>query len=237
MSPTYAALVRHADYQQPPGVPSALLPHPLTPEGETQAVRLGDELADLCEERGWRLHPVVHGSSLMRAWQTAELAARRLGERLGQEVEVVTTPELFERSVGSAANLTVAEIEAAVHADPRVDDLTEGWKSRADTRLPFPGAESLAEAGARVARYVEGVLSALEDSPEPRLVVFVGHGAALRHAGVELGLFADYDEARSVSMYHARPVVYATPVGAASGVGWQHEVGEWKPRKQETRID
>ena len=237
MTPTYAALVRHADYQQPPGVPSALLPHPLTEEGEAQAVRLGDELADLCAERGWRLHPVVHASELLRAWQTAELAAGRLAERLGEPVEVATTPDLFERSVGSAANLTVAEIEAVVAADPRHPDLPEGWKSRADTKLPFPGAESLAEAGARVARYVDGVLGSLPASDEPCLVVFVGHGAALRHAGVELGLFADYDEARGVSMHHARPVVYAATDAPASTGAWEHEVGEWKPRKQETRID
>ncbi len=233
LSPIYAALVRHADYHQPSEVPSALLPHPLTQEGEAQALRLGDELADLCEANGWLLEPTLHASSLLRAWQTAELAAGRLAERLGGPVEVVTSSALHERSVGSAANLTVSEIEAAVHADPRYTDLAEGWKSKAHTRLPFPGAESLADAGERVARYVGEVLASIESADASKLVVFIGHGASLRHAGVDLGLFESYDEARSVSMYHARPVVYAT---AESG-GWQHEVGAWKPRKQESRID
>lgn len=188
---------------------------------------------DLCEANGWRLNSTLHCSSLLRAWQTAGLAAGRLTERLGKVVEVVSTNALHERSVGSAANLTVSEIEAVVEADPRYSDLPEGWKSKAHTRLPFPGAESLAEAGERVARYVEEALVSVEAADEPQLVVFIAHGASLRHAGVELGLFETYDKARSVSMYHARPVVYAT---AESGA-WQHVAGEWKPRRQETRID
>lgn len=195
-------------------------------------MRLGDELADLCEANGWRLNSKLHVSSLLRAWQTANLAAGQLAKRRGGVVEVVSTIALHERSVGSAANLTVSEIEAAVQADPRYEALPDGWKSKAHTRLPFPGAESLAEAGERVARYVREVLASVDTEDDPQLVVFIGHGASLRHAGVELGLFENYDEARSVSMYHARPVVYAAAPG-----GWLHESGEWKPRKQETRID
>ncbi len=228
------ALVRHADYHQPAGVPSALLPHPLTAEGEAQALGLGDEVADLATARGWRLHLEVPCSALLRAWQTAGLAASRAAERLGHELTVEPSEALHERCVGSAANLSVDEIEAAVEADPRLEPLPAGWKSRPDLRLPFPGAESLAEAGARVARYLRARLDEIRRGIDrDTLVLVVGHGASLRHAGVSLGLFPDAAAAGAVSMHHARPVVCAAP-----GDGpWRHVAGEWKPRARERRVD
>lgn len=185
-------------------------------------------------ERGWRVHGTLFCSALLRAWQTASLAGARLGERLGRTFEIQATDALFERSVGSAANLSIEEIESAVAADPRLEDLRPGWKARPEERLPFPGAESLVESGRRVASFLLGVTSDLRRSlSEDTLVVVVGHGASLRHAGVPLGLFTDSVEAGAVSMHHARPVVCAVPESGA----WLRVAGDWKPRAAERGED
>jgi 2,3-bisphosphoglycerate-dependent phosphoglycerate mutase len=73
-----AALVRHGDYHQPDRVPSAQLPHPLTAKGEDQARALGQALADEAQALGLTVDPVIDCSTLLRAWQTATLAAAAL---------------------------------------------------------------------------------------------------------------------------------------------------------------
>jgi broad specificity phosphatase PhoE len=224
MARLIAALMRHAAYHQPSGVPSAHLPHPLTPTGEDQAREGAAAFMAEAATHGWRIHPVIDASSLLRGWQTAEIVATVMGG----DTTVDQFDALTERSVGSAANLTVEEIEAVCARDPRLGPLPDSWKSRSDFRLPFPGAESLIEAGARVARHLRDRMAALADEgySERTVKLFVGHGASFRHAAAALGALTP-DEARARSMFHARPVFLAAP----SDGPWRHVGGAWKMRR------
>jgi 2,3-bisphosphoglycerate-dependent phosphoglycerate mutase len=57
------------------------------------------------------------------------------------------------------------------------------------------------------------------------LQLFVGHGAAFRHAAHCLGVLA-FEQIARLSMYHARPVYLEyLPDGR-----WQHIGGAWKMR-------
>jgi 2,3-bisphosphoglycerate-dependent phosphoglycerate mutase len=58
------------------------------------------------------------------------------------------------------------------------------------------------------------------------LKVFVGHGAAFRHAAHLLDVL-EFDRIAAVSMWHARPVYFERfPDGT-----WRHLAGEWKLRR------
>lgn len=234
MSHPIAAIARHGQYEQPEGVPSAHLPHGLTDAGRAAARQMADDLLDLAAARGWRIDSTIECSSLLRAWQTATVAAERIAERLSLTPEVRMHDDLCERGLGAAANLTVAEIEAIVAADPRYQALPAGWKASPSVRLPFIGAESLQQAGARVAQHLESRMAALSparpgddpsgDEPQP-LRLFVSHGAALRHAAVALGVL-DAAEVPGLSMFHCRPVYLAR-----RGVGrFERVAGEFKVR-------
>jgi len=222
-----AALIRHGIYEQPTGVPSGHLPHPLTAEGRKQAAELAGELLAMCEENRWRLHPVLFTSTLLRAYETATIAATGLGEALGVEVRVVESEMLVERSLGAVANLTLEEIERFVERDPRFASLPPAWKSLSAVKLPFQGCESLLEAGARAAGYLTQTFARVEEQVEENtLVAFIGHGGAFRHAAAALGIF-DAETARSVSMYHAKAVA----LRRSPENRWTHVAGEWKPRR------
>lgn len=225
--PAYVAILRHGAYRQRPGAPSARQPFALTEAGLAQARAGAEALAALIAERGLRLSPVLHASSQLRAWQTAEELRKVLRARGLCDGRIEETSALAERGLGSAANLTVAEIEAVLRADPRHAPPPPGWKSDSDYRLPLEDAESLMEAGARVAAH-------LERSAEPgRLVIHVGHGASFRHACHHLGLLTRPQIAQ-LSMFHARPLLLCH-----DGSGrWRHLAGEWKVRdRQEDPID
>lgn len=219
MAEAHVALLRHGDYHQRAGVPSARQPFALTSKGIAQARAGAEALARITDERGLRLAPVIHSSRQLRAWQTAAEIADRL-TALGHSVErIAETSDLAERGLGSAANLTVAEIEAVLRDDPRYDVPPAGWKADSDYRLPLEGAESLMEAGARVARH-------LQATAEPGLLtVHVGHGASFRHACHHLGLLSRDDIAR-YSMYHAEPLLFCH----GPHDRWLHLAGDWKVR-------
>lgn len=225
MARLIAALMRHGAYRQPPGVPSAHLPYPLTDAGRAQARDGAAAFADDATARGWQIHPVIYCSTLLRAWQTAAIAADGLCAR-GQDIAVEATDELCERSVGAAANLTERQIEEIVAEDPRFEPLPRGWKADSACRLPFPGAESLIEAGDRVAAYLRGRAAAMEPGMTGDVVMlFVGHGGAFRHAAAALGTMT-VAEAGARSMHHARAVyLEATREGP-----WRHFAGNWKSR-------
>lgn len=220
----HAVLLRHGHYEQPAGVPSAWLPHPLTEQGRAQASAAVARVRAELERVNATLHPVVHASVLLRAYETATRFAEGWG---GEALTVRTSPSLNERGLGAAANLTVAEIEAVAARDPRVGALPGGWKSAAHFKLPLPGAESLAEAGGRVAAYVESVCREISSvGGGPRAVVFVGHGAAFRHAAVCLNVL-DASSLPALSMHHCAPVVLCR-----HGLGhWSHVSGAWKRRQ------
>jgi 2,3-bisphosphoglycerate-dependent phosphoglycerate mutase len=222
------ALVRHGEYEQPERVPSATLPHPLTATGCAQARELATTLRSAADTHALALAPYLDSSPLLRAWQTATIAAAHLSEQLGRELGVEQHADLCERSLGAAANLTIEQIADAVAGDPRLPPLPSDWKGHPRFRLPFLGAESLLQAGARVAAHLErrahahGFASPAED----RLHVVISHGGALRHAAVCLGILA-VEQAVGVSMHHCGHVL----VERLGDGQWTQIGGSWKLRR------
>lgn len=119
-TPVIFALTRHGEYHQPPGVPSAWLPHPLTEKGQAQAKALGQALIAQADQRSWQLDSRWDCSVLLRAWQTAQLAASCVSG--GTEPRLCSSIALGERSLGSAANLSVAQIQEVLAKDPRFEE-------------------------------------------------------------------------------------------------------------------
>ncbi len=228
MTRRYGALIRHGAYAQRVGVPSALQPYGLTAQGTEQARACGAQIAALLRETGWALDPVVWSSHQLRAWQTAQGAVEVLAGA-GHEARVCESASLAERSLGSAANLTVDEVEEVLRLDPRFEAPPVGWKSLSEYQLPLQGAESLMMAGARVAAHLREVLASAppEGAAEGQLTLFFGHGASFRHAASHLGILAREEIAR-VSMYHARPLIICYE-GADR---WARFSGAWKQRGQ-----
>lgn len=230
-----AALVRHGDYHQPHNVPSALLPHPLTEQGIQQSRALGQRLHDQSRGLGLMLDPILDCSHLLRAAQTAALAASVLNS-LETDLEFRTAEfaDLAERSVGAAANLSVDAIAEIVRIDPRHPPLPSNWKSHPRFRLPMPGAESLLMAGARVAAHIERRAHELRSAGgHDVLKVIIGHGGSLRHAAVCMGALA-LDDVPKLSMHHGDFVILEhmpDALGMHGGPGrWQKVGGQWKVR-------
>lgn len=218
------ALIRHGDYQQPLGVPSALLPYQLTEAGFQQARAAGSVCEEFATANNLRLHSVLDSSMQLRAWQTAQLIAETLGGDYGVHEHAC----LSERSVGAAANLTVQEIEVLLNNDPRYEVPPESWKSDSYYCLPFQGTESLMQAGERVAQHIRN--KSTEVAPST-LKIIVGHGAAIRHACVHLGIL-DLTMVSTISMHHARPVFIS-----CFEDGWRMVGGEWKQRSRSSEGD
>ncbi len=221
-----AAILRHAHYHQPAKVPSAWLPYPLTDKGREQAGQCADELLRICDDAGFDISGVIDSSRMLRAWETASIIANKLKERTTREFAVEEFDALAERGVGAAANLDVGQIEAAIERDPRFEAPPKNWKATADYNLPLQGAESLREAGARVATHLEQRLhNAFHAVTRDSLKVFVGHGAAFRYAAVKLGVLSE-EQAPTLSMFHCVPVL----LERTDDGKWRHAGGEWKVR-------
>jgi 2,3-bisphosphoglycerate-dependent phosphoglycerate mutase len=221
-----AALLRHGDYFQLPDTPSALQPFPLTAKGIEQAQRSVALLRGALELFGWSLHPVVDSSRLLRGWQTAEVVCQTLERQGGEAMAIEQFDALAERSLGAGNNLNRQQIEAAVKADPRFDPLPADWKANSHFRLPLQGAESLMEAGRRVAAHLDARIAELQQEVERDTVkLFVGHGAAFRHAAHHLGVLP-FEQIARLSMHHCRPVFLERKFIHV----WAHLTGEWKVR-------
>jgi 2,3-bisphosphoglycerate-dependent phosphoglycerate mutase len=179
------------------------------------------------EGQGWSLHPLIDSSNLLRAWQTARI----IGDGLGLD-EIEGFDALAERGLGSAANLNLAQIGEILRLDPRFEEPPRDWKSNSHYRLPLQGAESLLEAGERVAGHLRNRMAELTGQVEGDWVkLFVGHGAAFRHAAYHLGVLG-FDDIARLSMYHAQPVYLEyLPDGS-----WRQVAGEWKVRKRGERL-
>ncbi|MEG3637868.1 histidine phosphatase family protein [Magnetococcus sp. PR-3] len=216
----YAALIRHGDYHQLKQTPSAWQPFALNEAGVQQALAGAPLVTQMLNEHDWVLDPVIDSSNLLRGWQTATI----FSEQLTTPLAIESFDALAERSMGSAANLTVAQVEQILADDPRFDDPPAGWKSNSHYKLPLQGGESLLEAGQRVVDHIKQRMAQLPDEGPSRLKLFVGHGAAFRHAAFYLGVMSMEDIAR-YSMYHARPVVLQ------AGPQWRHHCGDWKVRQ------
>lgn len=228
MSRLIAALIRHGDYRQLPHTPSAHQPFPLSTRGRLQAQQAAERMGQTLKARGWQPEPVIHSSRLLRAWQTAQLFATPLAPLCGgQDPRVETFEALAERGLGSAANLSVEQILQVMAQDPRYPLPPADWKSNSHYRLPLQGAESLMDAGQRVADHLCQQMARLSrEAGKTRVQLFVGHGAAFRHAAHLLGVLAFEDIAR-LSMYHAEPVFLEY---GADG-RWTHLDGRWKLRE------
>ena len=225
MARLIAALVRHGDYQQRVDTPSAHQPWPLNAAGELQAREGAQALHELLVRNRWSLLPAFDSSRMLRAWQTALIFADRLAELASSTPEIGSCDELAERSVGCLANLSIAQIEAALHQDPRVSDPPADWKADSHYRLPLQGAESLLEAGARVADHLSRSMAELPADGSDRVKLFAGHGAAFRHAAYHLGVL-EFGQLRQLSMHHCRALMLEyLPDGS-----WRHVEGEWKVR-------
>lgn len=229
MARLIAALVRHGDYAQLPETPSAHQPFPLNAAGERHAREAAALLREVCVRNGWQPDSCIDSSRMLRAWQTATLIADELADLLPAGFTVASFDALAERCVGAAANLSVTQIEDVIRRDPRFPDVPQGWKSDSHYRLPLQGAESLAEAGERVAVHLRQRLAGPANGPgETRLKIFVGHGAAMRHAAWHLGVL-EFDQLARLSMYHGRPVF----IEHRADGSWCHAGGDWKVRTRD----
>lgn len=231
MSRLFAALIRHGDYHQLPDTPSAHQPFPLTSKGFSQAKALAPLIVKQCEKLHCQVHPVVSSSRLLRGWQTAVTLVDELND---PSISVQQYDELAERSVGSVANLSIGQITELVNQDPRFEPLTKAWKANSHFCLPFQGAESLLDAGQRVANHLTIEMQQLQqslNSENNQLKIFVGHGAAFRHAAFHLGLL-DYEQIAQLSMFHCQPIF----VEFNSKGAWQHVAGDWKVRSKYSKF-
>ena len=226
MARLFAALMRHGEYAQLPNTPSAHQPFALTDKGREQAYDAASELYDVMEKNAWSLITSIDSSRLLRGWQTAQLISARLQSLGLSESRVDSFDALAERSVGSAANLSTDQIVEVVRQDPRYPDPPADWKANSHYRLPLPGAESLLEAGERVASHLVARMNALRgEITSDSLKVFVGHGASFRHAAFQLGIL-QFEQIEQLSMYHSRPVYFEYLCNES----WQQVEGEWKLR-------
>jgi 2,3-bisphosphoglycerate-dependent phosphoglycerate mutase len=227
MARLIAALVRHGDYQQLPDTPSAHQPFPLNSEGETQSREGAQVLHDMIVQNDWTLEPFIDSSRMLRAWQTATIFADRLAGLASSTPSIESYDALAERGVGCLANLTIEQIEAVLQQDPRFSDPPADWKADSHYRLPLQGSESLLEAGERVAGHLSQSMQALPPGDHDRIKIFVGHGAAFRHAAYHLGVLA-LEQLRQLSMFHCQPVL----IEYLPGGQWRHVGGEWKVRPE-----
>jgi 2,3-bisphosphoglycerate-dependent phosphoglycerate mutase len=163
---------------------------------------------------------------MLRAWQTARIIAEALAGKAAAELQLESFADLAERCVGSVANLTTKRIRQILLEDPRYAEPPAGWKSNSEYRLPFQGAESLLEAGERVAAHLQQRMSGLVVDGSDTLKLFIGHGAAFRHAAYHLGVL-EYGELKRLSMFHGRPVF----LELLDDGSWRHVAGEWKVRE------
>lgn len=227
MARIIAALIRHGDYHQLKNTPSAWQPFSLNSAGEAHALCAAEKIRQEVIKQTCLLHPVCDSSQLLRAWQTAQIICKQLAKSQCT-LTVNSFAALAERSVGSAANLTILQIEEIIDNDPRFDSLPEGWKSNSHFCLPLQGAESLMDSGKRVAEHLITTLSALQEtSPQNTLKLIAGHGAAFRHAAFHLGIL-QFEQIAQLSMYHDEPVF----IERLADGSWVHIAGKWKIRGQ-----
>lgn len=224
MSQCIAILIRHGDYDQLENTPSAHQPFALNMAGREQSIKAINHIEEMIQKNNWILDPVIHSSNLQRAWQTANIIV----EGLSQTESVTGFDELAERGLGSAANLTIEQIEQVVEQDARYETLLSNWKSDSYFCLPLQGAESLMDAGKRVADHLLKTLLEIKLSGNDNQIVakiFVGHGAAFRHAAFQLGVL-QFEQLKQLSMFHAQPVALEFDAEQV----WTHVAGEWKVR-------
>ena len=151
MARTIAALVRHGEYHQQVDTPSAHQPYALTTEGKAEVHTEVDSFTVLLEEHSLSIAERVDSSNMLRAWQTAMIFVEKLYQHQMPSMLIDSYDALAERGLGSVANMTIGQIEKVIVEDPRYEEPPQDWKSNSHYCLPFQGAESLIQAGVRVA--------------------------------------------------------------------------------------
>lgn len=227
-----AAFLRHGDYQQLGSTPSAWQPFALTDQGELQAKHAAESLLNYASTEQLTIYPIIDCSSLLRAWQTADIIRLQLAKKLNRDYQLEAHDALCERSVGSVANLSITQIESILETDPRYSAPPNNWKSDSHYCLPFPGAESLMNSGQRVATHLIQRLEAIwQTCKEDTLFIVVGHGASFRHAAYQLGLLS-FEQISQLSMYHATPIF----LEQIAHQKVQHIDGKWKIRSNKDQL-
>lgn len=224
----HICFIRHGAYEQLKNTPSALQPFALTDEGRIHAKDGSKLVLDYVQQHRLLLHPIFHSSSLLRAWETAQLMQEALQAHSNHSISIETHDHLVERSVGGLANLTTSQIEKILQDDPRFPNPPENWKSNSHYCLPFPGAESLMQAGERVKTCVLNLVGNLQ---EGELMLIFGHGAAFRHAAHLMGCLP-FHKIDIYSMHHGRPVFFQLDDNE-----WAHDESLWKVRAKEKHND
>lgn len=233
MARTIAALIRHGEYEQRPDTPSAHQPYALTAQGKATVMEQADRFAALLDRHELTVADRIDSSNMLRAWQTAMIFVESLYQHEMPTTLIDSYDALAERGVGAVANLTIEQIETLIIEDPRYEEPPQGWKSNSDYCLPFQGAESLMQAGTRVAAHLQQQMNILQNKVEADTVkLFVGHGAAFRHAAYHLGVL-EFEQLAQLSMYHALPVL----IEYFDDGSWRHIGGDWKVRDTDNGLD
>ena len=233
MARVIAALIRHGEYQQQAHAPSAHQPYALTAAGKIEVLDQAERFADFIERKTWQVADRIDSSNMLRAWQTAMIFVESLYQHKMPSTLIDSYDALAERSVGAVANLTVAQIEKLIVEDPRYQEAPPDWKSNSDYCLPFQDAESLMQAGTRVAGHLQQQMDRLLATADVDTVkLFVGHGAAFRHAAYHLGILS-FEQLAQLSMHYAQPVLIEY-IGDDS---WRHIGGNWKTRRTDDGLD
>jgi len=233
MARTFAALIRHGEYGQQPDTPSAHQPYALTASGRDGVLEQADRFAAFLKRRKLAVADRIDSSNMLRAWETALIFVESLYQHQMPSTLIDSYDTLAERGMGAAANLTVRQIERIIVEDPRYEEPPLDWKSNSHYCLPFQGAESLMQAGERVAAHLQQQMTKLRTQADTDTVkLFVGHGAAFRHAAYHLGVL-EYEQLAQLSMFHAQPVL----IEYRDDGSWHHAGGDWKVRGADNGLD
>lgn len=141
------------------------LDEPLTERGREQARRLAERLYRWSVERS-EPTVAVYSSTLSRAYQTADILARRWG------VPLVLDGRLRERDVGVLQGLTWPEVEARHPQVARA--IRQSWIA-----LTLPGGEAVSQVAERAWQAVEGIMARTDHRDVVGNVAIVSHGGTL----------------------------------------------------------
>ena len=169
MEPTTILLARHGETDwNAVGRWQGHTDRALTERGRRQAVELAERLANDAID-------AVYSSDLLRAVETAEPVAKRLG------LPLQTVPELREVDVGTWAGLTRDEV---------AERFPDGFRRWSEWQTGWEDGETYDEMGERV---VGAILRLAGEHPGERILV-VSHGGAIRAlhaaaAGIDIATF------------------------------------------------
>jgi broad specificity phosphatase PhoE len=171
----------------------------LTPAGRHQAAELAEHLA----AHGDRIGQVVC-SPLLRARQTAQIIADRLGLPVAGELD-----ELRELNVGTLDGRSDSRAWAVY------DGVLAAWAAGQGTAR-FPGGEDYAELCARLRHALVTVAS----GPSHSMSLIVAHGASLRAALPALAGVADPGSDLAPGTFAAFEVSTSPPQPAVTLIAW-----------------